>query len=279
MIALACLAALTHSQVPAPGAARPRVLVLEARPVSLPGGGPRVFRNEVESALKTAGGEIVYPSRAATGPATCAEPACYAALARAAGAAYVMRIDGEYANDGYRLAMELWSERSGDVVKGESLRCEVCTAREMLRAARDQAVLLASRRFREPVEGPASADREPEPVKGPPAPRAEAARVSLAASRETAEPVPPWKRWLPWGAIGAAALGIGWGGYLLGVDGDCTNDPCTFTRNSKRQGWTAIGAGLAMGALGAVGLYVWSTPRIRAAAGVSPSGLVVTGLF
>lgn len=63
------------------------------------------------------------------------------------------------------------------------------------------------------------------------------------ATRETADG--PWGGW-KWmtGGAGIAALGVG--GYLLSVDGDCTDDPCTYQRETSLPGWVTIGGGAAL---------------------------------
>ena len=45
---------------------------------------------------------------------------------------------------------------------------------------------------------------------------------------------------------GAALAAFGVGGYLLSVDGDCTDDACAFQRNTGVPGWATIGGGVAL---------------------------------
>lgn len=51
--------------------------------------------------------------------------------------------------------------------------------------------------------------------------------------------------WGGWKYItaGAAATALGIGGYLLSVDGDCADDPCSYQRDTQVSGWATVGGG------------------------------------
>jgi hypothetical protein len=55
----------------------------------------------------------------------------------------------------------------------------------------------------------------------------------------------PWGGW-KWitGGTGIVALGVG--AYLLSVDGDCTDDACTYQRETSLPGWLTVGGGAAL---------------------------------
>ena len=56
------------------------------------------------------------------------------------------------------------------------------------------------------------------------------------------------RTWGGWKFItgGAAIAAFGVGGYLLSVDGDCTDDACAFQRNTTAPGWATIGGGVVL---------------------------------
>lgn len=49
------------------------------------------------------------------------------------------------------------------------------------------------------------------------------------------------------GGTGLVALGIG--GYLLSVDGDCADDPCSYQRDTALPGWASVGGGVVLGGI------------------------------
>jgi hypothetical protein len=51
-----------------------------------------------------------------------------------------------------------------------------------------------------------------------------------------------WK-WLT-GGVGLVAMGVG--GYLLSVDGDCTDEACTYNRETSVTGWLGLGGGIVL---------------------------------
>ena len=59
------------------------------------------------------------------------------------------------------------------------------------------------------------------------------------------QPSPIWSGW-KWmtGVAGLGAMGVG--AYLLSVDGDCTDDACTYNRETSVSGWLTLSGGIVL---------------------------------
>lgn len=243
---------------------KPRVLIIEPRPVVLPGLGQRALRNAVETVVRTNEAEVI-PARRATAAGACETPACLRRTATEAKATHVFRVDGEYANEGYRLQLTLWVDATAQQVKGELLRCQICTATEMLAAAREQATALWSKR-NGPSPEPTPPARPAEPA--PPEPdltRPDSGTPSPALGTSTPgdQDNPPterpaWKTVLPLVGIVAGVGSIAVGAYLLSTQGGCANAGCTYNwKNRRTPGLATVGGGIVALGLGAWGFYTW----------------------
>jgi hypothetical protein len=260
------LTATTGTALAAEPAEPPRVLIIEPRPVVLPGLGQRALRNTVETVVRTNGAEVV-PARRATAAGACETPACLRRTATEAKATHVFRVDGEYANEGYRLQLTLWVDATAQQLKGEALRCQICTATEMLAAAREQATALWAKR-----SGPAVLEltrptpRAPDPDLTRPAPAApDLTRPAPELSRPgppqppaaAPEARPAWKSALPWLGLVAGVASIATGAFLLSTDGECTDSACLYKNKRHTPGVASIGGGVAALGLSALGFYAW----------------------
>lgn len=268
-------------------AAEGPVLVLESRAVALPGVGSKALRNTIEAAIKSQGGEVVRPRKLAVPEAGCTTPECYQRVSEAAKAAYVLRVDGKYVNDGYELYMEMWSASSGEIARGQDRRCQVCSASEMLEHARDQATLLYATQLHPPAKPPAPAVAE---AKAPPEPGPAPAKNEPPVVLSQSSPPPKDQGGsilvpsiVAGGGVAVAAVGI----YFWATDGRETNCKstelgrmCFALRDTRALGMSLLGAGLVATAVGGFMIYrVLDSQSASASVAVGPGSLTLKGTF
>ncbi len=264
-----------------PGAhADAAVVVIETRPVVLPGIGARALRNTVEAAIKSQGGDIVRSGTLPAAATACTTSDCLRQVSDATGATHVLRVDGSYANDGYELYMEMWSAGTGQTTRGQSRKCLVCSTSEMLANARDQATLLYGAQLR------AQAPVEPSGARSPPA----VAPAPVPQAPDTGPRPGPGPRpsLVAPALVVGAGLGLGLaGGYLLTMHGEpakCRMTPeakmCFAIRDTKTPGILMVGAGVIAAAVGAVVLLMrLDGGRSTVSLAVGPDGLLLAGGF
>jgi hypothetical protein len=79
-------------------------------------------------------------------------------------------------------------------------------------------------------------------------PKGDGRGVQIGDISKKSDSTGPWGGW-KWltGGAGLGALGVG--AYLLSVDGNCTDGPCTHQRETSLPGWATIGGGVALAGL------------------------------
>jgi hypothetical protein len=237
------------------------------------GDGRRDITAEASKAAGEAGAEIV-PTEQLTGDLPgCHSSDCYVRIGQATSATHVLIIDGRFAEDGYKLKVELWDARTGARIDGDGRDCVSCAVPDFLQAIHDRTADLCTRVFRGLTVATAA------PGTGIPA---------SPAPTPGAEEPPSWKRALPWALIGAGA-GIGaYGGFLLWRDTRCVDSSdkpgghCVRVYDTKPQGIVFGSVGLAGVAAGlilmAVG-YPDAAEHPRVSLLLGPSELGVAGHF
>jgi hypothetical protein len=107
----------------------------------------------------------------------------------------------------------------------------------------------------------------------------------LSDPRSTDEPSTGGSRWKTWTAVGlfgASAAALATGIVWLAIDGNPMCAPpaggtCLWLRDTKAQGWIAVGAGAALGLTG--GVLVWQGHQSDAHLQLGLSGLSAAGHF
>lgn len=222
------------------------VVVIQTRPVDLPGLGDKALRNTVEAAIKAQGGDVIRPQKLPMAETSCTTSNCFRALADGTGAAYVVRVDGSYASDGYDLYLEMWNAKSGALARGQSRKCQLCSTGEMLENARDQLTILCSQQLRAVPDAPA-----------PPRPAAPEVVAAAAPVGPPAPRAPAASRLLPALAVGAGVGMLITGAYLWKVDGqprDCEGTAagrrCFSRQDTGKLGMSMLGAGAVAAGVG-----------------------------
>ncbi len=215
---------------------------------SAPRDGRLEVKAAVEQALRDLGAEIVPQARLRAVPADCQDADCYAGIGRATGAGFVLRLDGKYAAEAYKLRLELRDGGSGKLVAFDNNQCDICTLADFYKAAKERTTVLCAQPFRaEPPARAAQPEQPPLPVRN--------------AAPPTERPF--IRQPLPMAGLALAIVGAGVAGagvYLLTIDGDpsCAASappPCARFRHTAVTGTAYVVGGLAAVFSGAALLY------------------------
>ena len=249
----------------APAFAAPLVAVTELPTNAAPQALRLEIRPSVEAALKEHGAAVVPRAKLTGDLAKCPGTACAARVGAVTGATHMLVIDSVYAQDGYRMRLQVFDTRSGRELFSDGQVCEVCTRDELTQALRERTAILWSRIQTEEATPPAPA---PTPVVAPVA-------VPPPIPSVPAEPVEPVS--LARRLVGPTLVVAGAAAVVVGVifitknggtatsRAECSgSEPCPYSK--RTLGWsvpvTAVGAAAMI-----VGGYLWLT---------APNGTAVT---
>jgi hypothetical protein len=257
---------------------RPRVAVLQTQVVDLGKLGKQALESTILNAIESQDAEAVPYGDPGQAHPECVTPACYADVAKATGATYVLRVDATFARSTYEVQLHLWDAASNAVDTGDRQRCLVCAADDLLKTAHDQTILLCTRRLRQPAIAAAAP-----PVDTQPPPPVVAPGTDLRAS-EPAPSLPAWRRVLPWIGIGVGVPTLAAGIALFAINNNrvCVGgepQPCAHAYDTGTRGavLTAVGGVLA---LGGGGLLLLNTRGAGdRALSISPGRLAFVGAF
>lgn len=220
-----------------PPAPAPTFSVVEIGPGTL----PRSLTADLEAAaaagLSAAGAKVV-----ARVPASPGEPGPNTLLRG------TCQVDGST----YRLHLMLQDAQTGNTLVARDDVCEICTEKDAADAVNIAASALKTaldhtpRALPQPIAAPAPAPIDAKPQAPRPSMRARLRRI------------------LPWVAVGAGAVGMGFGAYYLAIDGkniNCAPDGsiCGGSKDSKAWGIEGLAIGAAVAATGLV--FVLLPPR------------------
>lgn len=256
-LACAVFVAVLGGTVPA-WAGAPRVAVLET--TTMPEEGRGELRAQIAQALKDLGADVVPRAALRDLRPDCDTADCFIAVGRATAATHVLRVQGAYADEGYRLRLQLWDGATGKLLSSEGKDCEICTLSDLYRAARERTTVLCARAF---DDAAASAPATPAPDRS------------------------PWKQPLSIGGAALVSVGLGLlagGIYLIAVDGDpaCGSSepaPCVLFRDTAGRGRLLVAGGAAAVLGGGALLYLGRRRSLELALAVAPQRLVLVGRF
>jgi hypothetical protein len=209
----------------------------------------------------------------------CTTPECMTERFKRFGATHVLEIQGSYNNESYKLRLEVRTTNGGRVLGSESKECEICSARDFLRAIKERAITLWVRVAREQAS---VAEPTVEPTRQE-APKAVPLIAPVHAERQ--QPRMLWQQPLPLVGLGLMLSGVvvmGFGGYYLAVDGEPPSRceaPCIYERDTKKLGWALLAGGggaiLAGTAIVLLGRDSESSTKVS----LGPGRILVSGRF
>jgi hypothetical protein len=197
----------------------------------------------------------------------CLLPGCLPSIAAASGAIFVLRVEATFAQESFKLALELWNSDSAKLLGQDRRDCPICDEQDLWGSA----ALMTKRLLDQALREPSTAVPVP-----PPSP----ARVG-DASEPVASPLPPARardasapsRIVEYSGLalclaGVAAIGVG--AYYMSVDGERVDREDGRVRDTMKYGLpTTIGGGVAL--LAGAGLLAWRFWPRSASMAVGPS--------
>jgi hypothetical protein len=212
----------------------------------------------------------------------CATADCIAERSKRVGATHVLEIQGSYGNESYKLRLDVRAANGGRILGSESKECEICSARDFLRAIKDRTTTLWMRVAREQASAV--------PPAAEPSRETKRATAPLIAPPERRAPRMLWQQPLPLVGLGfmlAGVVAMSFGGYYLAVDGEldpsCSNqtaEQCIYEpRRTKHLGWQLLAGGggaiVAGTALVIFGRDSDTSPSVA----IGPGRVLVSGRF
>jgi hypothetical protein len=248
-----------------------RLVLIESPANRLSEGGREHLRAAISDVV-TRRGLVLVPSEGLSDRLLrCELGDCLPQIAAASGAALVLRVDAKYANETFKLGVELWDSDQGKLLGREERDCPICDEQDLWGSAALLAQGLLDRALQEP-DAPVAKAAPPKTNAEPPA------RTPLAPSNTRAEH--------PGALVGYAGLALAVVGasflvagvYYIAVDGKPACDGCGRERDTAKYGRPmAVAGGVALA--GGLGLLLWrfwpSAPEVS----VGPSGISVAGRF
>jgi len=245
------------------------------------------LRAAIMQGVEAAGLEIIPGSRLTEGLARCAPPACLASVAKTTGATHVVRVDGRYADQRFRVTIQLWDTRAAALVSSSARSCLICDQGDFFDAAAEGTKTLLTDALAVRT-GPRAADPTAVESRSSRSP-AQPPEVT-AATRPPPSPTTsgtqgwePLRLWTGMSLAVAGVVGVGLGLYYNNIDGEekCRPgepSPCDMKRDAAAPRAAALaGGGLAL--LAGAGLILWARPHPAARVTVTPGGLVYAGRF
>jgi hypothetical protein len=226
-----------------------------------------------EAIAEVAAGQGVALASAEALPArlrSCELPACLPSIAAATGAVFVLRIEAKFAQESFKLAVELWNSDDGRLLGKDRRDCPICDEQDLWGSA----ALMARALFEHAVGEPAKTASASIATGGP----AGALAPSPVLTQSTAGPASRALRFSGLGLSVAGLAALATGIYYWHVDGAPACSDCDLVRDTRKLGVPMTIAGGAVLAAGA-GLLAWSFWPGPTKVALGPSGVQVAGRF
>jgi hypothetical protein len=200
----------------------------------------------------------------------CELPGCLPPIAAASGALFVLRVAAKFAQESFKLGIELWNSDQGKLLGRERRDCPICDEQDLWGSAALMTQAVLERALHEPAK-PALA----RPVSSsPPEPPARVPALAQA-------PAAPPSRALLYAGMGLSVAGLAalvTGIHYWHVDGERACSDCDRVRDTRKLGLPMTITGGAVLALGA-GMVAWSFRSGPAKISLGPAGLRIAGRF
>ena len=248
-------------------AAKPRIAVLSVTADRLAADVRDKMAAAVAGGLAAAGAEVVdslATSRrlVARGLEGCETSTCRVAIAEATGARYLMRGSVETVGRTYTVHLEMIDGTTGAIIGVREDHCEICTENEAYETASVTASALKAEIVKRPGASPDDGGKPARKIgklgtiTDPPPTGGNGEGLTITTPGAPEEAPPPRLRALSWIGIGAGAVAIGAGIFLLSINHDLTCTPtepggsCEFRYATRTGGIVAIGGGALAAAIG-----------------------------
>jgi hypothetical protein len=263
-------------------AAERRVAVLTALSLDAAADSEQEARASASAAIRAQGAEPVVPAPTST-DGLCRAGHCIREFGLRADASEVLRLQAVYANDGFKLRVEIWSTAEPRLRDSRERDCEVCTLNDLHRAIREVTTVLCARTLSAPADGPMAVVA---PAVGAPPLEVRTTAARPLDEGETFVGRPAWRTGVASVLAGGALVGAGLAVYYFAIDGSGTcekPDPvrggCPRTYATRNQGFAFLG--ITAGLTAAAALIwlpdLWSSPSV--AVGLTGNGVMMRGAF
>ena len=200
----------------------------------------------------------------------CELPGCLPSIAAASGAIFVLRVEAKFAQESFKLDIELWNSDTGKLLGKDRRDCPICDEQDLWGSAALMTQALLERALREPAKPTAA-----QPDDG----KSTAASASVPALTQIPAESP--SRLVRYSGLALSVAGLAalvTGLYYWSVDGSEASSGSNRVRDTRKFGvpmTIAGGAALAAGA----GLLAWSFWSGPTKVTLGPSGLQIAGRF
>jgi hypothetical protein len=206
---------------------------------------------------------------------TCADAACYAAVAKRVEATHVLLVGGVANPAGYRLSLDVRDGETGRTLGTDGKDCELCSESQLAPTVQEKVKVLWGRVAQEQTAAAKAAK-----------PAAAALAPVRARVAESPEATPWWQQRTPGMGLGFAGLGlvgIGWGIYYVVVDGKpVEKSPLgdgVILRDTGKWGWSLVGVG-AVALLAGSAMIIWGRDDgTEVSVAVGPNSVGLQGRF
>ena len=209
----------------------------------------------------------------------CADPACYAAIAKRVEATHVLLVQGVANPAGYRLTLDVRDGESGRTLGTDGKDCELCAEDQLATTVQQKVTSLWIRVMQEQA-GPSAA------APPPPAAAVVPARAPTTGE-ETSGTSPWWQQRTPLMGLGFVTAGLvatGFGVYYVIQDGktvttDQVNQKPIMVRDTGKWGWSLAGVGV-VSLLAGSAMMIWGgDDGSSVAVAVGPQSIGLQGRF
>ena len=213
---------------------------------------------------------VVSPASLPVKLLTCDLPGCLSPIAAASGAVFVLQVDAKFAQESFKLGLELWNSDEGKLLGKERRDCPICDEQDLWGSAAFMARGLLERAIRAAATTPGS------PAGLGSRPAAVAPTTPSLTQRPSRTSATATVRTVGLALSGAGLIGLLTGIYYWRADGDRADGD--YVRDTKKLGQPLTlfgGAALVAGA----GLVAWTVASGAAEGAATPDGLRVAGRF
>jgi hypothetical protein len=207
--------------------------------------------------------------------ASCADQACYTAVAKRVDATHLLLVQGVANPAGYRLTLEVRSAE-GRTLAVENKDCELCAESQLPPTVEEKVKAVWERVLQEQAAAAGGSQPPPDDNSQP----------GDKLIKDRPDRTPWWKQRTPGLGMGFAGLGLvglGFGIYYVAVDGKAVEKnafgDAVVLRDTSKWGWSLIGVG-AVSLLAGSAMIIWGRDDgTEVSVAVGPNSVGLQGRF